>query len=141
MRLIGRDDLAVDPRMADNAGRVEHVDELDGAIGRWAGAQRLEEVLQALKRADVPSGPIFTAADIAEDPHYLARGMRERHPVRIKAGEEKEVAFPGIVPKLENAPGRTEWLGPELGCHTASVLAEIGVAADALAELREQGVI
>jgi crotonobetainyl-CoA:carnitine CoA-transferase CaiB-like acyl-CoA transferase len=144
MRLVDRDDLATDPRVADNAGRVEHVDELDEldeVIGQWAGANPQEKVLQELKRADVPCGPIFTAADIAKDPHFQARGMHQRHGVRIDTDEEVEITFPGIVPKLENSPGRTTWLGPELGSHTTAVLGEIGLDADALAELRDQGVI
>ncbi|MBM0224424.1 CoA transferase [Micromonospora sp. ATA51] len=141
MRLVGRDDLAADPRMADNAGRVEHVDELDEAIGQWTGARRQHDVLKGLKGAQVPCGPIFTAEDIAKDPHYEARDMHQRHGVRIDAEEEIEITFPGIVPKLETSPGRINWLGPELGAHTASVLGELGLGADALAELRDQGVI
>ncbi|GAA2072021.1 CaiB/BaiF CoA transferase family protein [Actinomadura alba] len=141
MRLIDRDDLATDPRLSDNTGRVAHVDELDDVIGQWARENRQEDVLRKLKGAEVPCGPIFTAADIAKDPHYQARGMLQRQSVRIDAEEEADVMFPGIVPKLERAPGRTEWLGPELGAHTAAVLGEIGLGADALTDLREEGVI
>lgn len=141
MRLVDRPDLTTDPRMGDNAGRVEHVDELDDAIGQWAGARCQEEVLRRLEQAEVPCGPIFTAEDIAKDPHYQARGMHQRHGVRIDTEEEIEITFPGIVPRLENNPGRTNWLGPELGAHTASVLGEIGLDADALDELRDLGVI
>jgi formyl-CoA transferase len=51
------------------------------------------------------------------------------------------VDFPGIVPKLSETPGRTEWLGPRLGEHTAQVLASIGIGSQALAELKTQGVV
>ena len=141
MRLIGRDDLAGDPRVAENTGRVTHAAELDDAIGAWTGRYLQEEVLRELHRAGVPSGAIFTAEDIANDPHYQARGMHERHRVRLDQQREENVTFPGIVPRLQENPGRTAWLGPELGFHTAEVLGEVGLDAAAIAELRDQGVV
>ncbi|MEO3826414.1 CaiB/BaiF CoA-transferase family protein [Actinomadura sp. B10D3] len=141
MRLVGREDLAADPRLADNAGRSAHTEEIDAAIGQWAGALGLDGALAGLRSADVPAGPIYTAEDIVKDPHFWARGMHERHPVRIDGAQETEVIFPGVVPKLADDPGRTRWLGPELGAHTDEVLEGIGIGADARAELSEQGVI
>jgi formyl-CoA transferase len=140
MEVIGRPDLAADPRLADNAGRVEHVAELDEAIGAWTAAHSQEAVAAALTDAGVPSGPILTVEEIVKDPHYAARGMHQRRPVRIHQHDE-EVLFPGVVPKLANNPGGTEWLGPELGAHTDDVLAGIGIDDTERAALREQGVI
>jgi crotonobetainyl-CoA:carnitine CoA-transferase CaiB-like acyl-CoA transferase len=138
MHAIGRDDLAGDPRLADNAGRVEHAGLLDDAIGAWTATLSQEAAETALRGASVPCGPILTAADIAKDPHFEARGMHERHRVR---GHDTEVTFPGIVPTLTERPGRTRALGPELGEHTEAVLAELGVTGEAVARLRENGVI
>jgi formyl-CoA transferase len=67
--VIGRPDLA-DPALADNAGRVARVQELDAAIGEWTWARRWTDVLAALDEAKVPAGRIYTVADIAADPHY-----------------------------------------------------------------------
>ncbi|GHG98623.1 CaiB/BaiF CoA transferase family protein [Streptomyces lanatus] len=141
MQVIGRPDLADAPELADNAGRVRHAEELDDAISAWTGRLSHDEVLKLLDDGQIPSGPIFTAAEIAADPHYAARGMVERHRVAIAAGDERDVAFPGIVPKFTEEPGRTRWLGPELGEHTDAVLAEIGIDDARRTALRDMGVV
>ena len=88
MHAIGRDDLGQDPSLANNLGRVKRTAEIDGAIGDWAAAHDLEQVLAALKAADVPHGKIYTAADILADPQYLAREMiRQMTPARRHADE------------------------------------------------------
>ena len=70
MPAIGRDDLAADPQLAGNTGRVARVDEIDAAIGDWTAPRTVAEVLAALDAAQVPGGRIYTVADIAADPHY-----------------------------------------------------------------------
>ena len=137
MHAIGRADLADDPRLAHNDGRAQHTELIDGAIGDWTRAHTLDDVLDVLEKADVPSGRIYTAKDIHEDPHYRARAMIERHALP----DGTPVDFPGIVPKLSRTPGGTRWLGPKLGEHTAEVLGSIGIDEAALAELRAQGVV
>lgn len=117
MTAIGRDDLGADPQLAGNAGRVARVAEIDGAIGAWTAARSVAEVLDALNAAQVPAGRIYTAKDIAEDPHYRARGMVER--ITLRDGLALDV--PGIVPKLSLTPGRIGTPAPALGEHTESV--------------------
>jgi crotonobetainyl-CoA:carnitine CoA-transferase CaiB-like acyl-CoA transferase len=141
MILIGRQDLAEDPSLADNAGRVARAGELDAAITAWTAALSCAEVLEGLDGASVPAGAIYTAADIVADPHFAARRMHERRPVRLGEEEEADVAFPGIVPKLDRCPGATRWLGPELGEHTDLVLGELGLSGARAAELRARGVL
>jgi formyl-CoA transferase len=109
MRAIGRPDLADDPTLANNDGRVKRTEELDRVIGAWTAQHDLDAVLEVLDRAEVPSGRIYSIADIAADLHYQARGMIERH----KLGSE-EVLLPGIVPAIRY-PGTTRWIGPKLG--------------------------
>jgi len=137
MLAIGRADLANDATLADNAGRTARTDELDTAIGAWTGANTLPHVLEVLDKADVPSGRIYSIADIVADMQYQARGMIEKH----KLGDNKEVWLPGIVPKLSETPGGTKWIGPTLGEHTAEVLSGIGYDIAAQNDLKKSGVI
>lgn len=123
MQAVGRSDLAANPALAGNEGRVQQIDLIDGAIAAWTSTRPLDEVIEALRRADVPVGKIYSAADIHGDEHYRSRGMIE--PVTLSDGATLDI--PGIVPKLSVTPGATRWLGPELGQHTDAVLAEAGI--------------
>ena len=137
MNAIGRPDLAQDPSLAHNDGRVARTGEIEKVIGDWVAAHDLAHVLDVLERADVPSGKIYDIADIAKDAHYAAREMIAEH--RLKDG--KSVKLPGIVPKLSATPGETKWVGPELGAHTAEVLSGLGYDEARQKELKKRGVI
>jgi len=121
MDTVGRGDLATDPSLASNTGRVAREVEIEEAIADWVAKRPLEEVLSVMEQAAVPIGPIYRASDIAEDPHYRACGMLERHPVDLGSAQ-RSAAFPGVVPRLREHPGRVDWLGPGLGEHTHEVL-------------------
>ena len=136
MRAIGRVDLADDPALANNDGRVKRTVELDRVIGEWTARHDLDHVLQVLEEAEVPSGRIYSIADIVADMHYQARGMVERH----KLGDA-ELLLPGIVPKLTRTPGTTRWIGPTLGEHTGEVLATLGYTEGEIEALRKRGVV
>ncbi len=137
MHAIGRDDLANDPGLAGNAGRAQRAEELDRAIGAWTGQHDIDYVLDALDRAQVPGGKIYSAKDIVEDVHYQAREMIQEF--TLKSGAK--IKLPGIVPKLSATPGDTKWLGPELGEHTAEILTQLGYDAAQQAALKQKGVI
>jgi formyl-CoA transferase len=137
MDLIGRPDLRDAPDLASNEGRAKRSEELDAAIGAWTAPRPLTEVLEGLTRARVPAGRIYTARDIAEDPHYRARGMIQR----IATSEGYELDVPGVVPKLSATPGRLSTLAPALGSHTVAVLRELGISEATIAELEEKNVI
>lgn len=137
MRAIGRDDLADDPALANNAGRAARAQEIDDAIAAWTSAHSLDDGLAVMEAADVPSGRIYSAADMVSDPQYLARGMIER----ATLADGTPLAMPAAVPKLSDTPGATRWPGPRLGEHTDAVLAELGYDAARIAALREDGVI
>ncbi len=137
MTAIGRDDLGTDPALAGNTGRVARVAEIDGAIGAWTATRPVADVLDALNAANVPAGRLYTAKDIAEDPHYRARGMLQ--PVSTADGLTLEV--PGIVPKLSATPGGMHRRAPALGEDTDAVLHDLGVTPEQLQALRERGLV
>nr|WP_100546697.1 MULTISPECIES: CaiB/BaiF CoA-transferase family protein [unclassified Pseudomonas] len=136
MSLIGRDDLGNDPRLAQNDGRSQHAELIDGAIAQWTAQRGRDEVIEALKGARVPAGYPYTAADIVSDPHYLARQMIEQ--VQTSVGPLK---VPGVLPKLSRTPGRIGTGGPQLGEHNDDILAGLGLSAEQVAGLRERGII
>jgi formyl-CoA transferase len=137
MQLMGRDDLGNDPALASNAGRVARVQELDAAIEAWTQTRSVSDVLAALGEASVPAGRVYTAKDIACDPHYRARDMILQQ--RTRDGHDIEV--PGIVPKLMGTPGQVRSSAPKLGDDTDAVLAELGMSSEAIGQLRERKVV
>ena len=137
MNAIDRADLANDPALADNAGRTVRTQELDAAIGAWTGANTLDAALAVLEKADVPAGRIYSIADIVKDMQFQARGMIEKHSL----GDNESLLLPGIVPKLSETPGKTRWIGPKLGEHTAAILRGLGYDDRAQAELKARRII
>ena len=137
MEAIGRQDLAHDPALADNAGRVEHEATIDGAISAWCASNTASAVIQCLETARVPVGPIYNVADMMADPHYQARGLFESVDV-----DGDTVQIPAILPRLESSPGRTQWPGPALGAHSDEVLTSVlGKDSRQIAALRASGVV
>jgi formyl-CoA transferase len=142
MLAVGRPDLADDPALAGNAGRVSQRERIDAAIAAWTVERTPAEVATELEAAAVPVGPIYDAADILVDPHYAARDMLVRHEVDIAPGDRREVVFPGVVPKLEASPGSTRGVGPDLGAHTDEVLEQLlGLDAAERQRLRDVGAV
>ena len=137
MQVIGREDLGRDEALANNAGRVARVEEIDAAIGAWAATRTVEQVLAPLAEASVPAGRVYTAKDIVEDPHFRARDMILRQPTR----DGHEIDVPGIVPKLMGTPGAVRRAAPRLGGDTDEVLREIGLTAEQIAALRERKIV
>ena len=137
MTTIGRDDLGTAPDLANNAGRVARVAEIDAAIGAWTNGKTVQQVMDALAAARVPAGKVYTARDIAEDPHYRARDMILRQATRD--GDTVEV--PGIVPKLSATPGTVRASAPHVGDDTDSVLREMGLSSEQIAALRDKEII
>ncbi len=137
MSLIGRDDLGLDPSLADNAGRVARVSELDDAIAGWTATRSVDEVLAALAEASVPAGRIYTVADIAADPHYAARGMLQQ----IQMDDGSTLQVPGIVPKLSLTPGNHHRNAPSLGQDSDAILRELGLTTDQIQALKDRGIV
>ena len=137
MSAIGRSDLATDPRLADNDGRVAHQQEIDGAIERWTSALAADEVLVQMEAAQVPAGPIYNAADMSTDPHFAARNLFEQVDI-----DGQPFNIPAILPKLSATPGCTDWPGPDIGSHNAEIFGKwLNLDEQQQIALRGQGII
>ena len=137
MSAIGREDLRDDPALARNDGRAAQMERIDAAIAAWTSQYSLEEVLDRMQKAEVPAGRIYSAADIAADPHYAASGMIQS----VVAGDGEPLRVPGVIPKLSGTPGAIRSPAPKLGEHTDEVLGGIGFSTAEIAAFRERKII
>lgn len=137
MLAIGRIDMAGDPQLERNDGRVKRTEEIDGAIQAWCDTMDIESALTVLKAADVPAGKIYSVRDMMTDPQFLAREMFEQH----QFADGTPVKLPAISPKLSATPGQTRWIGPALGQHNDEVLQSLGYSAEQIAALKQDGVL
>ncbi|MCB1032559.1 MAG: CoA transferase [Acidobacteria bacterium] len=137
MEAAGRPDLAEDPRLATNDGRVAHQQEVDYALAAWTATLPAAAVLRILEAASVPAGPIYDVRDMMADEHYRARGLFEE----VQAGG-RPLEIPALLPKLSETPGRTDWPGPPLGRHNREVLQGwLELSEDEIRSLETAGVI
>lgn len=137
MLAIEREDLAQDPQLASNDGRVPRTTEIDAAISAWTSVRSIDAALVVLQAADVPASRIYTVADMFRDPQFAAREMIQR----FQFEDGTAVDLPNITPKLSDTPGQTRWLGPKLGEHTDAVLGALGYGTEQIVKLRAEGVI
>ncbi|MCK9986690.1 MAG: formyl-CoA transferase [Azoarcus sp.] len=137
MQAMGRDDLAEDPALADNAGRDARREEIYALIDAWVADHDEAAVLEALAAVGVPASRIYSVADMFADPQFLAREMLQT----VTLPDGRACRMPGIVPKLSLTPGEAESPGPELGEHTDAVLGALGYDATAIRALRADGAI
>ena len=137
MLAVGRPDLADDPGLASNAGRDLRAIELYGVIDAWVAARDGDCVLAALEAAEVPASSVYSVADMFRDAQFAARGMLEQ----ATLPDGTPMRIPGVVPRLTETPGSTEWLGPGLGEHTDELLAGLGYKPERIAALRADGAI
>jgi crotonobetainyl-CoA:carnitine CoA-transferase CaiB-like acyl-CoA transferase len=137
MRAIGHPQMAEDPRLANNAGRVRHEAEIDAVIAGWTGAHDSQTVIKTLDEISVPGGPIYSVADMASDPHFQARDLFEEVTV-----DGQPLKIPAIAPKLTQTPGATQWPGPKIGEHTDEVLGTlVGLSVGEIQRLRDAKVV
>jgi crotonobetainyl-CoA:carnitine CoA-transferase CaiB-like acyl-CoA transferase len=136
MTEAGREDMANDPELKHNQGRVVHEQRIDDALAQWCSAHDAADIIAKLEGARVPVGPIYSVEDMMTDPHYIARGMFET--VEI---DGEPLKIPAIMPKLSETPGRTDWPGAKIGAHNAEILGELlGLSEKDLADLSTDGI-
>lgn len=137
MIAAGFPEMADNPEMANNEGRVVHEVKIDNALAQWCLDNDASTIIETLESERVPVGPIFNVEDMMNDPHYQARGMFEQ--VEI---DGKPLKIPAILPKLKSTPGQTTWSGPKLGSHNDEVFGELlGLTQEQCDELRRSDVI
>jgi crotonobetainyl-CoA:carnitine CoA-transferase CaiB-like acyl-CoA transferase len=137
MRAIGHPQMAEDPRLANNAGRVRHEAEIDAVIAAWTAAHDSQTVIKTLDQISVPGGPIYSVADMASDPHFQARALFEE-----VSADGTPLRIPAITPKLTQTPGATQWAGPTIGEHTDEVLGTlVGLSVGEIQRLRDAKVV
>jgi len=135
--VMGRPDMGDDPRFADNAGRVEHEPKIDAVIASWMKSMSSDDALSILEEAEVPSGPIYSVADMFADEHFQARGLFEQ--VETNGAP---LVIPAMIPKLSDTPGKTLWPGPPLGAHNVEILSDmLGLDAAQIEALKNSGAI
>ncbi len=137
MNAIGRPDMANDPKLEENQGRVDNEKEIDAAIEKWTKEHTSDEVLSTMDEVSVPAGPILSVEDMMKDEHYIARGMFQE----VEANG-RTLHIPAMMPILTETPGTTEWPGPALSEHTDEVLSELlGKDEGEITQLRKDGVL
>ncbi len=138
MRLVGRDDLVDQPWFKDHAGRLDHQDELDEAIGDWIGERTADEVLDRFAEHEAAVAPVYSIAEIFEDSQYRARETI----IEVEHDRLGPVKIQNVVPRLSRTPGAIRHLGAELGAHNEEIFAgELGYSRDDLEAWRREGVV
>ncbi|MET8150646.1 CaiB/BaiF CoA transferase family protein [Actinoplanes sp. NPDC049668] len=136
--LMGRPELADDPRYATHGARGEHQAELDGLVAEWTSGLPAAKLLELLHSGGVPAGGIYTAADILADPHVRAREAV----VTVEHPTLGPVPMQNVAPRLSATPGAVNWAGPALGASNDYVYGDLlGLPAEERARLRSAGVI
>ncbi len=134
---MGRNDMAADPRLTGNAGRVKHEAEVDGAVAGWVATLDSEQVLEALREARVPGGAIYSVADMKADPHFNARGLFEE--VEING---RKLDIPALSPRFSATPGQTRWPGGDMGAYNREIYGELlGLTDEDITRHQSKGVI
>jgi formyl-CoA transferase len=119
--LMGEPALATGERYGTHDSRGENQVELDEHIAAWTRGFDAADVLDKLHEAGVPAGRVYTAADMAADPHFAARQAI----VRLMHPELGDFPMQNVVPRLSDTPGEVRSLGPELGEHNAEIYGEL----------------
>ena len=135
---MGRPELADDPRYATHGARGEHQVELDDLIAEWTATLTAADLHALLVEHQIPTGRIFRAPEMLEDPHFAARQAI----VRLLHPELGELPMQNVAPKLSASPGSLRWVGPELGQHNREVLQGLlGLSAADLERYAAAGVV
>jgi crotonobetainyl-CoA:carnitine CoA-transferase CaiB-like acyl-CoA transferase len=134
---LGLRSLLADPRFATNDARVAHNDLVDAALARAIGSRTLDEMVRLFETTSLTASPVYDIADIAKDPHVVARGIL----VDVADADLGAVRMTAPTPRLAETPAAVRRTGPALGRHNREVYAELGIDDAELESLRREGVL
>ncbi|MBN9112035.1 MAG: CoA transferase [Pseudonocardia sp.] len=138
MELVGHPEVVAEPWFATGAQRAEHADLLDAHVGDWIAARTRDEVSEAFAAAGAAVAPIYDASDIVSDPHVRATEMI----TTVEDPDLGPIAMHNVMWRMSGTPGSIRFTGRPPGADTDEVLVgELGMDPDAVAELRERGVV
>lgn len=138
LTLCGGKAVAEDPRFQTPQGRVAHVDEVDGIVAGWIAKHDLATVLDEFDKAEAAIGPAYTIDQIFEDPQYQARNDI----IEIPDEDLGKVKMTNAFPFMSETPAKIRHAGPRKGQHNEEILCgELGLSAEDLAKLKDEGVV
>ena len=106
-------------------------------FAKWCETRTVDEAVNVCAKEGIPCAKVRTYAEAARCPHTLERDMLQQVPQE----DGKLAPITGPAAKFSRTPTRVRTGAPALGAHTDSILAELGIEADACKRLRESGVV
>lgn len=138
IQVLGREELAQDPRFKDDLARYENHHLLRPIVDDWIAGKTVAEAIQLLDEARIPCGKVNSIADVVADPQVKAREML----VDMEYPNIGKVPLPGVVLKLSQTPGRIEKPAPLLGEHNTEIYCGLlGLSPEELSRLQEEGIV
>src|SRR6201996_2658809 len=129
--------LITDPRFIDNPSRVKNNQAIDGIVSEAISRLTLDELRERMHAHEVGFSPIYDAADVFADPHFIARDTI----VRVPDQELGDVRMQCVVPRFSETPGSVRSAGPSLGQHNEQTYGALGLTPQDIARLRAAKII
>ena len=129
---LGLEHLLTDPRFVDNPSRVKNYQAIDEIVSEAISRLTLDELRTRLHAHDVGFSPIYDAADVFADPHFIARQAI----VSVADEELGDVRMQCVVPRFSETPVRVRSAGPSLGQHNDETYGALGLTAQEIQGLR-----
>jgi CoA:oxalate CoA-transferase len=136
--VMGRQDLLNTPLCANQNERYKYRDEIDTIITGWTKTKKTEEIMNLLRKADVPCSKFPTFEEVCKDPQLLSRNAI----IEVEQTISGKVKVPGSLFKMSRTPGKIDYPAPFLGQDTHEVFAEmLGYTEKEITQLSDEGIL